>query len=617
MYCVKKVQNDLYWVGGSDRRLALFENVFPIPRGVSYNAYVLLDEKTVLLDTVDKSISDQFFENLEHVLDGRPLDYLIVNHMEPDHCATMGELVLRHPEVKIVCNAQTLKMIHQFFNFDVDSRAVLVKEMDTLNTGRHTLAFVMAPMVHWPGAMVTYDTISHTLFSADAFGTFGALNGNLFADEVNFETEWLDDARRYYTNIVGKYGPQVQKLLEKAAGLEIETICPLHGPVWRENIGWFIEKYQRWSTYTPEDEGVVIAYGSIYGNTENAANALAARLGDAGVKNIKMYDVSQTHPSVIVSEAFRASHLVFASSTYNAGLFCNMETALLDVAAHNLQNRTIALIENGTWAPAAGKAMREILGRLKNCTILDKSVTVKSALKDSQAAELDALADAILATMKRDEKAEDAKKSDSDALHKLSYGLFVLTAREGEKDNGCIVNTVVQLTESPRRVSVCVNKANLTHDMILRTGVFNACVLNARAPFELFKHYGFQSGRDVNKFENADMPRTQNGLVYLTGVANAVISGKVVKTIDCGTHTLFIADVTEAEALDDLPSMTYADYFDHVKPAPQIKAEPKSGEKKTKWVCKICGYVYEGDELPADFICPLCKHGAEDFEKVD
>ena len=245
MYCVKKVQNDLYWVGGSDRRLALFENVFPIPRGVSYNAYVLLDEKTVLLDTVDKSISDQFFENLEHVLDGRPLDYLIVNHMEPDHCATMGELVLRHPEVKIVCNAQTLKMIHQFFNFDVDSRAVLVKEMDTLNTGRHTLAFVRAPMVHWPAAMVTYDTISHTLFSADAFGTFGALNGNLFADEVNFETEWLDDARRYYTNIVGKYGPQVQKLLEKAAGLEIETICPLHGPVWRENIGWFIEKYQR------------------------------------------------------------------------------------------------------------------------------------------------------------------------------------------------------------------------------------------------------------------------------------------------------------------------------------------------------------------------------------
>ena len=617
MYCTRKVTADLTWVGADDRRLACFEGVYGVPDGVSYNAYLLNDEKTVLFDTVDKAVSRTFFENLAHSLGGRKLDYLVISHMEPDHAATIEELTLRHPEVTIVCNAKIKTMLGQFFTLSDTLKYHIVAEGDKLSTGKHEFTFVMAPMVHWPEAMVTYDTISHTLFSADAFGTFGALNGNLFADEVNFEAEWLDDARRYYTNIVGKYGPQVQKLLEKAAGLEIETICPLHGPVWRENIGWFIEKYQRWSTYTPEDEGVVIAYGSIYGNTENAANALAARLGDAGVKNIKMYDVSQTHPSVIVSEAFRASHLVFASSTYNAGLFCNMETALLDVAAHNLQNRTIALIENGTWAPAAGKAMREILGRLKNCTILDKSVTVKSALKDSQAAELDALADAILATMKRDEKAEDAKKSDSDALHKLSYGLFVLTAREGEKDNGCIVNTVVQLTESPRRVSVCVNKANLTHDMILRTGVFNACVLNARAPFELFKHYGFQSGRDVNKFENADMPRTQNGLVYLTGVANAVISGKVVKTIDCGTHTLFIADVTEAEALDDLPSMTYADYFDHVKPAPQIKAEPKSGEKKTKWVCKICGYVYEGDELPADFICPLCKHGAEDFEKVD
>ena len=611
MYCVKKVQNDLYWVGGSDRRLALFENVFPIPRGVSYNAYVLLDEKTVLLDTVDKSISDQFFENLEHVLDGRPLDYLIVNHMEPDHCATMGELVLRHPEVKIVCNAQTLKMIHQFFNFDVDSRAVLVKEMDTLNTGRHTLAFVMAPMVHWPEAMVTYDTISHTLFSADAFGTFGALNGNLFADEVNFETEWLDDARRSYTNIVGKYGPQVQKLLEKAAGLEIETICPLHGPVWRENIGWFIEKYQRWSTYTPEDEGVVIAYGSIYGNTENAANALAARLGDAGVKNIKMYDVSQTHPSVIVSEAFRASHLVFASSTYNAGLFCNMETALLDVAAHNLQNRTIALIENGTWAPAAGKAMREILGRLKNCTILDKSVTVKSALKDSQAAELDALADAILATMKRDEKAEDAKKSDSDALHKLSYGLFVLTALDGDKHNGCIINTAAQLTDNPKRITIAVNKANYTHDMIRRTGVFNLSMLSTDAPFGLFQHYGFQSGRDVDKFADVKgMARATNGVYYLPYSTNAFVSGKVTQEIDLGTHTLFIADVTEARVLSGAPSMTYSFYFANVKP------KPAALTKQTGWVCKICGYVYEGETLPADFICPLCKHGAEDFEKL-
>lgn len=608
MYCVKKVQDDLCWVGGSDRRLALFENVFPIPRGVSYNAYVLLDEKTVLLDTVDRSVSDQFFENLEHVLAGRSLDYLVVNHMEPDHCATMGEVVRRYPEVKIVCNAKTLKMIHQFFKFDASSRAVLVKEMDTLNVGRHTLAFVMAPMVHWPEAMVTYDTTDKILFSADAFGTFGALNGNLFADEVNFESEWLDDARRYYTNIVGKYGPQVQKLLEKAATLEIKTVCPLHGPVWRENIGWFIEKYQRWSSYTPEDEGVVIAYASVYGNTENAANILACRLGNAGVRNIKMYDVSATHPSVLVSEAFRASHLVFAAPTYNAGLFCNMETALLDLAAHNLQNRTIALLENGTWAPMAGKRMREILSGLKNCTILDSGVTVKSALKDSQSDDIDILAAAILSTMKKAEAPKEQSAGTGNAMHKLSYGLFVLTAHEDGRDNGCIVNTAAQLTESPRRISVCVNKANLTHDMIARTGMFNVSVLDDGAPFELFKHYGMQSGRTVDKFEGADMPRMDNGVVRLNASANAVISGRVVKSVDCGTHTLFVADVTQEAVLSDRPSMTYADYFDHVK--------PKTAEKKSGYVCKICGYVYEGDELPGDYICPLCKHGAEDFEKI-
>lgn len=611
MYCVKKVQDDLYWVGGSDRRLALFENVFPIPRGVSYNAYVLLDEKTVLLDTVDKSVSEQFFENLEHVLGGRTLDYLVVNHMEPDHCATMGEVVRRYPEVKIVCNAQTLKMIHQFFNFDAGSRAVLVKEMDTLNVGRHTLAFVMAPMVHWPEAMVTYDTTDKILFSADAFGTFGAMNGNLFADEVNFEGEWLDDARRYYTNIVGKYGPQVQKLLEKASTLEIKTICPLHGPVWRENIGWFIEKYQRWSSYTPEDEGVVIAYASVYGNTENAANIVACRLADAGVRDVKMYDVSVTHPSVIVSEAFRASHLILAAPTYNAGLFCNMETALLDIAAHNLQNRTIAILENGTWAPAAGKRMREILSGLKNCTILESGVTVKSALKDSQSADIDALVAAVLSTLKREESAPQAVAA-GNALHKLSYGLFVLTAREAGRDNGCIVNAVTQLTESPRRIGVCVNKANLTHDMIAHTGLLNVSVLNAQAPFELFKHYGFQSGRDVDKFGQADMPRTENGLVYLEASANAVISGRVIRSVDCGTHTLFLADVEQDSVLNDVPSMTYADYFDHVKPKPAPAAEKKNG-----YVCKICGYVYEGDVLPEDYVCPLCKHGAEDFEKIN
>ncbi len=611
MHHAISIREDLFWVGGNDRRLALFENVFPIPRGVSYNAYVLLDEKTVLFDTVDKSVSGVFFESLAHVLAGRKLDYLIVNHMEPDHAATMEELVLRYPEVTIVTNAKAVAMIRQFFLFDVDARCKVVAEGDTLTTGRHTLAFLMAPMVHWPEAMVTYDATTKTLFSADAFGTFGALSGNLFADEVDFERDWLDDARRYYVNIVGKYGTQVQALLKKAATVDIDMICPLHGPVWRTNLSWFIEKYQKWSTYTPEDNAVMIAYASVYGNTENAANILASKLAARGVKKIAMYDVSATHPSVIVSEAFRCSHLVFASTTYNAGIFCNMETALLDIAAHNLQNRTVALIENGSWAATAGKLMAELLGKLKNITVLDNKLTIKSSLKEGQLAALDGLADAIAASLKKEaEPAPTPAQVESNAMFKLSYGLFVLTARDGAKDNGCIINTAQQLTSAPMRISITVNKANYTHDMIEKTGAFNISVLTEGAPFGLFKQYGFQSGRTADKLSGGE-PRTENGIAYLSEHANAVISGKVISTVDCGTHTLFIADVAEAHVLSAEPSVTYAYYFAHIKPKPQPAAEKKKG-----FVCKICGYVYEGETLPPDFICPLCKHGAEDFEPL-
>ena len=399
MHCVKKVTDDLYWIGGSDRRLALFENVYPIPRGVSYNSYVLLDEKTVLLDTVDASISGLFFENLEYVLDGRTLDYLIVNHMEPDHCAIIGDVVRRYPDVKLVCNAKTVPMLKQFFDFPVEDRTVIVKEMDTLCTGKHTFAFVMAPMVHWPEAMVSYDTVDKILFSADGFGTFGAINGNLFADEVNFERDWLDDARRYFINIVGKYGVQVQNLLKKAATLEIKMICPLHGPIWRENLGWFIEKYDTWSSYKPEDQAVMIAYASIYGNTENAAEILASKLADKGVKNIAMYDVSVTDPSVIVSESFRCSHLVFAAPSYNGGIFTKMETVLSELKAHSLQNRTVAIMENGTWAPVAGKQMREIFDGMKNIELLEEGVTIRSAVKEAQEASLEALAEKITSSL--------------------------------------------------------------------------------------------------------------------------------------------------------------------------------------------------------------------------
>ena len=395
MHCTRNISTDLVYIGASDRRLALFENIYPIPNGVSYNSYLLKDEKTVLLDTVDHSVCLQFMENLAHALNGRRLDYLVVNHMEPDHAATISEVVLRYPEVKIVGNAKTLSMIKQFFDFDVDMRAITVKEGDTLVTGRHTLTFVMAPMVHWPEVMVTYDLTDKVLFSADAFGSFGALNGHLYADEIDVEHQYLDEARRYYTNIVGKYGPSVQALLKKASGLDIKLVCPLHGLIWRKDIGWFIEKYNLWSSYTPETEGVMIAYASIYGNTENAVNILANMLSEKGVKNIAIYDVSSTHASTVVSEAFKYNKLVFAASTYNAGIFPPMEYVLNELKAHNLQNRTVALLQNGTWAAASGNLMKGIFEAMKNMTLIEMIPTIKSAVKEAQLAELAALAEAL------------------------------------------------------------------------------------------------------------------------------------------------------------------------------------------------------------------------------
>ena len=622
MYCYRKVTEDLYWVGSNDRRLAMFEGVYSVPDGVSYNSYLLMDEKTVLFDTVDKAVKGVFFENIKEVLGDRTLDYLVVHHMEPDHSEAIQELVMRYPDVKIICNKKIAQMIKQYFEFDIDSRAVLMKEVDTFCTGKHNLVFVMAPMVHWPEVMVSYDTTDKILFSADGFGTFGALNGALFADEVNFERDYLDEARRYYTNIVGKYGDQVQALLKKAATLDIQMICPLHGFVWRKNIGDFISKYMHWSSYAPEEYGVMIAYASVYGHTENAAEILACRLRERGIRTV-MYDVSVTPASDIIASAFRWSHMVFASTTYNAGIFVNMEALIFDLVAHNIQNRTIALIENGSWAPTSGKLMREEFQKCKNMTILDNTITLKSSLKKDQLAEIDALADAIAETMPKDAKAVPAEetkaiaaeaaaecKMDPSAFFKLSYGLFVLTAKDGAKDNGCIINTVLQVTDTPKRILIAVNKANYTHDMIQKTGVFNVSVLTTDVPFKVFQQFGFQSGRDVDKFAGDAEARTANGLRYIPEYSNAVLSGKVINSYDYDTHTVFVADVTEAVTLSNVPSVTYQYYFDHIKPKPQPTTEKKG------FVCKICGYIYEGDELPADYICPLCKHGAEDFERL-
>ena len=612
MYNVQKIKDDVYYVGVSDRKLVIFEAVYPIPEGVSYNSYLISDDKTVLLDTVDKSCSEQFIENVRYALGGRALDYLIVNHMEPDHCATIERIVSLYPNVKIVSNRKVLGMIKQFFDFDIDSVFYEVAEGSTLSTGKHKFTFVSAPMVHWPEVMVTYDISDKILYSADAFGTFGALSGNIYADELNFRNKLIDESRRYYTNIVGKYGVQVKNLLKKASEIEISMICPLHGPIWRKDIEWIVDTYYKWATYTPEDNEVLIAYSTVYGHTGNAAEILSTMLAERGVKS-RMYDVSMTHPSIIVSEAFRCSHIVLATTTYNSGIFATMNTVVHDIAEHYIQDRHVAIIENGTWAATASDLIKENFKKLKNITYIKKEISIKSSLKENQINDLSELADAIVASMPKPEViVHDEKSIEPNAMFKISYGLYVLTAKDGNKDNGCIINTVTQITDSPKRISIAVNRANLTHDMIKKTGVFNVSVLTTDTPFQVFRHFGFNSGRDTDKFADGEnKSRSKNGLLYIERYSNSYISCKVTHTIEYNTHTVFIADVTEAKELSKVPSVTYEYYFENIKPKPKHNDEKKKG-----YVCKICGYVYEGEELPRDFICPLCKHGAEDFEKL-
>jgi len=606
MHNEMKITQDMYWIGASDRRLALFEGVYSVPTGVSYNSYLVLDDKTVVFDTVDKAVTEPFIDNITFLLAGRPLDYLVVDHMEPDHTAAILMLAQRYPDMRIVCTDKAKTMMGQFFDLDLSGRIQTVGEGDTLKTGRHVFAFCMAPMVHWPEVMVSYDTVDKILYSADAFGAFGALSGQLYADQIDFEHDWLDEARRYYANIVGKYGPQVMALLDKAAKLDIRMICPLHGPVWRSHLNWLINKYIQWASYTPEVNGVLIVYASIYGHTANAADILASELDRRGVLHVKEYDASVTHTSTIVSEAFKYSHIVFASSTYNMGVFYAMENVLADFKAHQITNRTIALIENGSWAPASGRLMRQVITAMPGLKLLDDTFTIKSALKADTHKQLLALADAIAATL-------PAQALNPNAMFKLTYGLFVLTARQDGRDNGCIINTAAQVTDSPRRISIAVIKGGRTHDMIAATGVFNVSVLTEKASFDTFKHFGMQSGKTVDKFAGMTVARSDNGLAYLDTQTNAVISGKVISAIDMGTHTLFIAEVTQEKVLNDDPSVTYGYYQSHIKP----KAKPADPSKpKKRWVCKICGFIYEGDELPKDYICPLCKHDASYFEPL-
>ncbi len=611
MQNIRKLDDDIIYIGANDRRIALFENVYPVPDGVSYNSYFIDDEKTCLIDTVDKSCEKQFKENLACALGGKTLDYIVVNHMEPDHSATLYEILKDYPDATVVCNAKISAMIGNYFDFKPNYH--IVKEGDALSLGKHVLHFVDAPMVHWPEVMMTYDEYSKTLFSADAFGSFGAVSGNLYADEIKYKGAYTEEMRRYYTNIVGKYGVQVQTALKKAATLEIKRICPLHGLVWRNNINYLLEKYNLWSTYTPETRGVLVVYASVYGNTENAAEIFAARLNENGVKNVAVYDVSKTDVSYLIAEAFKFSHIAIASTTYNAGIFVNMENFLSDLAAHGIANRSFAVIENGSWAPTAGKLIKDKLSTLKNCVILGETVKILSSVKAATRDNILALADEISKeiVVAAIESSEADGAIDKTAFFKLSYGLYVLTTK-GEKDNGCIVNTVIQLTDSPKRIALAVNKANYSCDVIAKTKKFNACIISQKETFDTFTRFGFASGRDVDKFDGFDKTAVSaNGIKYLTENTCGFISGEVVAMKDFGTHTLFIAEVVEAKTLSDEKPMTYEYYFDNVKPKPQPQEEKKKG-----YVCKICGYVYEGEELPDDFVCPLCKHGADDFEKL-
>ncbi len=605
MFNYQKITNDIYYIGASDRRNPIFEGIYPIHHGMSYNSYFVDGDETLVLDTVDKSVFETYFQNIEELLKGRPLDYLIINHMEPDHSAMLHLLLQKYPEVKIICSSKAKDLVAQFCSNSNPDNFITVTEGQTMQIGSHSYTFVMAPMVHWPEVMLTYDTTEKILYSADAFGTFGALSGNIFYDEISLTETDISEYRRYYSNIVGKYGIQVKTLLKKAENLEIKMVLPLHGYLFRGSVKKIISLYAKWANYTAEDNAVLIAYASIYGNTANAADILATELSNLGLK-VKMYDLSVTHFSYVISEIFRCSHIVLAAPTYNGSIFTKMETLLCEIKNHNIQNRTFACVENGSWGPLSAKIMKETISSLKNVNILENSVTIKSSVKDSTRENILTLAKEIFSSLEQNKN----PNIEPSAIFKLSYGLFVLSANDGEKDNGCIVNTVTQVTDTPKRITVTVNNANLTHDMILKSGKFNVSVLSCDTPFEIFEKFGFVSGKQKDKFADiSDKAVADNGILYLTKYANALISAEVISSRDLGTHTEFLAEVTEGKILSDTPSMTYQYYFDNVKPKPQ--------KKKKGYVCKICGYVYEGETLPKDFVCPLCKHPASDFEPIE
>lgn len=594
-----KITDTIKYVGVNDHKVDLFEGQYPVANGMAYNSYVILDEKIAVMDTVDANFTHEWLDNLEQVLDGRKPDYLIVLHMEPDHAANVANFLKVYPDTTVVANVKTFQMIYNFFGLTLEGQKLEVTNGGTLSLGNHQLTFVFAPMVHWPEVMVTYDSTDKVLFSADGFGKFGALD---------VEEDWDDEARRYFIGIVGKYGTQVQSLLKVAATLDIRIICPLHGPVLSEDLGHYIGLYDTWSSYTPEEEGIVIAYTSVYGHTKKAVDLLADKLRSKGCPKVVVYDLARDDMSLALSDAFRYSKLILATTTYNASIYPFMHDYISRLVEHNFQNRTVGLIENGSWAPLAAKVMREMMAKCKKINWLDTTVKILSAINQDNQDQLETMADELC----KEYIAQNdtlANKNDLTALFRIGYGLYVVTSNDGKKDNGLIVNTVIQLTDTPNRVAVNINKANYSHHVIKQTGMLNVNCLSTEAPFSVFQQFGFQTGRSVDKFAGQTVHRSDNGLVFLDKYINAFMSLKVEDYVDLGTHGMFICSVTEARVMSNQETMTYTYYQNNVKPKPET-------EGKKGFVCKVCGYIYEGDELPADYICPLCKHGAADFEPI-
>ena len=593
------ITKDIHYIGVNDHQVDLFEGQYVVPNGMSYNSYAILDEKVAIMDTVDQNFTHQWLDNIQAVLGERKPDFLVVQHMEPDHSANIANFLKVYPEATVVSSVKAFAMMKNFFGDDYADRRIVVGEGDTLSLGKHTLAFVTAPMVHWPEVIVTYDVYDKVLFSADGFGKFGALD---------VQEDWDDESRRYFIGIVGKYGAQVQALLKKAATLDISIICPLHGPILTENLGHYLNLYDIWSSYEVESEGIVVAYTSVYGNTKTAVELLVQKLQEKGCPKVVVHDLARTDMAQAVADAFRYGKLVLATTTYNADIFPFMKEFIHHLTERNFQNRTIGLIENGSWAPLAAKVMRNMLAGSKNLTFTDTTVRIQSALNEESTAQVETLANELCREYlaRRD---ETANKNDLSALFNIGYGLYVVTSSDGNKDNGLIVNTVTQVTNTPNRVAVTINKENYSHHVIRQTGKMNVNCLDVSAPFELIKNFGFQSGRTADKFQGFEELRSDNGLRFLPRHINSFMSLQVESYVDLGTHGMFICAVTEARVMGNTETMSYNYYYNNVKPKPQ--AEGKKG-----YACKICGWIYEGENLPEDIVCPLCKHGAADFEPL-